>query len=215
MRSANRFAITSNWPSGSIRRAQEPKYRTYLTGFQATNDGPPRSRPRTRSRKATAYTVLKQAGEAGELPAAYASPRQGDGDRSHSAGWQIQQISYVGNFNFNWMTNYIYADDAAPVFPKGTIIHVTAWHDNTRPTRTTRIRASGLDTAIGRSMRWRMRGSTSPTSATTTTSSGPPRTSGKFFPVVARRTNSGQRAMEKGRPFGAAFFAPFPPDSPQ
>ena len=40
-------------------------------------------------------------------------------------------VSYVGNFNFNWMTNYIYADDAAPVFPKGTVIHVTAWNDNT------------------------------------------------------------------------------------
>ena len=42
-----------------------------------------------------------------------------------------QVVSYVGNFNFNWMTNYIYADDAAPVFPKGTMIHVTAWYDNT------------------------------------------------------------------------------------
>ena len=30
------------------------------------------------------------------------------------------------------MTNYIYADDAAPVFPKGTVIHVSAWYDNTR-----------------------------------------------------------------------------------
>ncbi|MGC4082498.1 MAG: hypothetical protein QM736_10415 [Vicinamibacterales bacterium] len=29
------------------------------------------------------------------------------------------------------MTNYIYADDAAPVFPKGTIIHIIAWYDNT------------------------------------------------------------------------------------
>ena len=36
-----------------------------------------------------------------------------------------QVISYVDNFNFNWMTNYIYADDAAPAFPKGTVIHVT------------------------------------------------------------------------------------------
>jgi hypothetical protein len=43
-----------------------------------------------------------------------------------------QVVSYVGNFNFNWMTNYIYADDAAPEFPKGTIIKVTSWHDNTR-----------------------------------------------------------------------------------
>ena len=45
---------------------------------------------------------------------------------------RTQIISYVGNFNFNWMTNYIYADDAAPVLPKGTIIHVVAWHDNTK-----------------------------------------------------------------------------------
>jgi hypothetical protein len=43
-----------------------------------------------------------------------------------------QIVSYVGRFNFNWMTNYIYTDDASPVFPKGTVIHVTAWHDNTR-----------------------------------------------------------------------------------
>jgi hypothetical protein len=43
-----------------------------------------------------------------------------------------QVLSYVGNFNFNWMTNYIYDDDAAPLLPKGTVIHVTAWYDNTK-----------------------------------------------------------------------------------
>jgi hypothetical protein len=43
-----------------------------------------------------------------------------------------QMLSYVNNFNFNWMNNYIYADDTAPVLPKGTVLHVTAWHDNTR-----------------------------------------------------------------------------------
>jgi hypothetical protein len=42
-----------------------------------------------------------------------------------------QILSYVDHFNFNWMINYIYADEAAPVLPKGTIIHVRAWHDNT------------------------------------------------------------------------------------
>jgi hypothetical protein len=30
------------------------------------------------------------------------------------------------------MTNYIYADDAVPVLPRGTIVRVTAWYDNTR-----------------------------------------------------------------------------------
>jgi hypothetical protein len=42
-----------------------------------------------------------------------------------------QIIGSVSDFNFNWMTNYIFADDAAPAFPKGTVIHVTAWYDNT------------------------------------------------------------------------------------
>jgi len=43
----------------------------------------------------------------------------------------VQVLSYVSNFNFNWMTNYIYADEAAPLLPKGTALRVTAWHDNT------------------------------------------------------------------------------------
>jgi hypothetical protein len=43
----------------------------------------------------------------------------------------VKTLSYVNNFNFNWMNSYVYADDAAPVLPKGTIINVIAWHDNT------------------------------------------------------------------------------------
>jgi hypothetical protein len=44
---------------------------------------------------------------------------------------QKQVISMVSDFNFNWMTTYVYADDVAPLLPKGTILKVTAWHDNT------------------------------------------------------------------------------------
>ena len=29
------------------------------------------------------------------------------------------------------MTTVVYADDAAPLLPKGTLLRVTAWHDNT------------------------------------------------------------------------------------
>ncbi len=43
----------------------------------------------------------------------------------------VQMLSYVDRFDFNWMNNYIYADDAAPVLPKGTMLHITAWYDNT------------------------------------------------------------------------------------
>jgi len=42
-----------------------------------------------------------------------------------------QVLSYVNDFNFNWHNSYVYADDVAPLLPKGTILVVTAWHDNT------------------------------------------------------------------------------------
>jgi hypothetical protein len=44
---------------------------------------------------------------------------------------QTQILSYVNNFNFNWHNNYVYADDVAPLLPKGTILRVTSWYDNT------------------------------------------------------------------------------------
>jgi hypothetical protein len=40
-------------------------------------------------------------------------------------------LSHVDNFNFNWHNSYYYEDDAAPLLPKGTILRITAWHDNT------------------------------------------------------------------------------------
>ncbi len=40
-------------------------------------------------------------------------------------------LSQVANFQWNWHVNYIYADHAAPLLPAGTIIVITAWHDNT------------------------------------------------------------------------------------
>jgi hypothetical protein len=44
---------------------------------------------------------------------------------------QTVMLSHVANFNFNWHNSYIYADDAAPLLPKGTVLKVTSWHDNT------------------------------------------------------------------------------------
>jgi hypothetical protein len=40
-------------------------------------------------------------------------------------------LSAVNKFQWNWHVNYIYADDAAPLLPKGTVLVFTAWHDNT------------------------------------------------------------------------------------
>jgi hypothetical protein len=113
---------------------RKPAYRTFLTAFPATLgsaaaghlDIPPNSIAETEG-----YTALRAParlenfqphmhlrGKAMLLEAILP-----DGSR--------RTLSYVDHFSFNWMTNYIYADDAAPVLPKGTLIHVVAWHDNT------------------------------------------------------------------------------------
>jgi hypothetical protein len=48
---------------------------------------------------------------------------------------QSQILSHVADFNFNWHNSYVYADDATPLLPKGTILKITAWHDNTAANR--------------------------------------------------------------------------------
>jgi hypothetical protein len=35
------------------------------------------------------------------------------------------------SFRFNWHLNYVYSNDAAPLLPKGTVLHAIMWHDNT------------------------------------------------------------------------------------
>ena len=112
-------------------KGQEPSKRSYLIGFTGLRqreflDIPPNSVAYTEG-----FTALKEntmitnfqphfhlRGKAMKVEAI-----RPDGGR--------EIVSYVGNFNFNWMTNYIYDDDAAPIFPKGTIIQVSAWYDNT------------------------------------------------------------------------------------
>jgi hypothetical protein len=45
---------------------------------------------------------------------------------------QTIMLSHVNNFNFNWHNSYVYADEAAPLLPKGTLLKITSWYDNTR-----------------------------------------------------------------------------------
>jgi hypothetical protein len=42
----------------------------------------------------------------------------------------VQPINCVIGFNPNWQLVYNYTDDSAPLLPAGTILHVSAWHDN-------------------------------------------------------------------------------------
>jgi hypothetical protein len=114
------------------KKGEEPKKRSYLVGFTGIDrtkmlDIPPNSMAMTEG-----FTVLKEnalienfqphfhlRGKSMQVEAILP-----DGSR--------EVLSYVGNFNFNWMTNYIYDDDYAPLLPKGTVIHVSAWYDNTK-----------------------------------------------------------------------------------
>jgi mono/diheme cytochrome c family protein len=45
-------------------------------------------------------------------------------------GDKIQTLSCVSNFQFNWHIVYEYANDAQPLLPAGTVLHIVSWHDN-------------------------------------------------------------------------------------
>jgi hypothetical protein len=118
-------------------KGQEPKYRTYLTGFTGVSSnfaGKPGKMldiaPNTLS-ETNGFTVLKQAARIDNFQPHMHLRGKAMAVEAILPDGTTQTLSYIGNFNFNWMTNYIYAEDAAPVLPRGTIIHVTAWHDNT------------------------------------------------------------------------------------
>jgi hypothetical protein len=48
---------------------------------------------------------------------------------------RTQILSSVDHFDFNWHINYVYADDAAPLLPAGTVLHLIGIHDNTAANR--------------------------------------------------------------------------------
>lgn len=123
-------------------KGQEPKYRTYLTPFEALRGFASSAGSRVRSGwnidippnstiASDNYTVLKHAAILENFQPHMHLRGKAMAVEAILPDGTAQTVSYVGNFNFNWMVNYIYADDAAPAFPKGTAIHVTAWYDNT------------------------------------------------------------------------------------
>jgi hypothetical protein len=48
---------------------------------------------------------------------------------------RTQILSSVDHFDFNWHINYVYADEAAPLLPAGTVLHLIGIHDNTTANR--------------------------------------------------------------------------------
>ena len=111
-------------------KGQEPKYRQVLHLMGATNaagvDVPPNSVKQTEG-----FFVMRENGRVESFqPHMHLRGKAMEMTAILPTG-QVQVLSKVSDFNFNWMTSYFYSDDSAPLLPKGTIIKVTAWHDNT------------------------------------------------------------------------------------
>jgi hypothetical protein len=111
-------------------KGQEPKFRQVLHLMGATNsagvDIPPNTLKATQG-----FFVLKENARIESFqPHMHLRGKAMSMEAILPSG-QVSMLSYVDHFNFNWHNSYVYADDAAPLLPKGTIIKVTAWHDNT------------------------------------------------------------------------------------
>jgi len=111
-------------------KGQEPKYRQVLHLMGATNAAGVDIAPNT-VKQTEGFFVMKENGRVESFqPHMHLRGKAMEMTAILPTG-QVQVLSKVSDFNFNWMTSYFYADDSAPLLPKGTILKVTAWHDNT------------------------------------------------------------------------------------
>ena len=114
-------------------KGQEPKYRQTLGLFHAINGG---SRgldipPNTLTTHQGVF-VMKKAGRIENFQPHMHLRGKGMMMEAILPSGQTQVLSLVSNYQFNWHNNYIYADDVAPLLPKGTVLRFTSWHDNTK-----------------------------------------------------------------------------------
>jgi hypothetical protein len=110
-------------------KGQEPKYRTSLALVPAAI-GEMDLRPNTVG-MVQGETPLRQAARIESFQAHMHLRGKAMMVEAILPSGETQVLSKVSDFNFNWHTSYVYAADAAPLLPKGTILRVTAWHDNT------------------------------------------------------------------------------------
>ena len=111
---------------------QEPKHREVLALFNTFYGGnraldiPPNQVTTTES-----FVTLRQNARIENFQAHLHLRGKGMSMEAIYADGRREMLSQISDFNFNWHTMYIYADDAAPLLPKGTILHFLTWYDNT------------------------------------------------------------------------------------
>jgi hypothetical protein len=114
-------------------KGQEPKYRQTLAALQSVAGGsrnidiPPNSTFVSQN-----FVPMRRAGRVESFqPHMHLRGKAMSMEAILPTGQTIM-LSHVNNFNFNWHNSYVYADDAAPLLPKGTILKITSWYDNTK-----------------------------------------------------------------------------------
>jgi hypothetical protein len=113
-------------------KGEEPKYRQVLALFSGVTEGnrnldiPPNAVVVNQN-----FHVMKQAGRVENFQPHMHLRGKAMAMEAILPNGTTQMLSYVNDFQFNWHVNYVYAEDAAPLLPKGTILRITAWHDNT------------------------------------------------------------------------------------
>jgi hypothetical protein len=111
-------------------KGQEPKYRQHLLRMGNTGTGAIDIPPNT-VKASESFVPLRQAARVESFqPHMHLRGKAMSLEAILPSGRTVI-LSHVDNFTFNWHTSYVYADDAAPLLPKGTVMKITAWHDNT------------------------------------------------------------------------------------
>jgi hypothetical protein len=113
------------YPKGFV-----PKHRTILRMFDVSRgselDIPPGAKTITQN----FYTLQAPARIENFQPHMHMRGRMMSMEAIYPDGHR-EMLSMVNNFQWNWHVNYVYAEDVAPLLPKGTTLVFTAWHDNT------------------------------------------------------------------------------------
>jgi hypothetical protein len=131
-------AITDNVELGIYfyPKGQEPKYRQSLSILSSIGGGsrnidiPPNS-----TFMSQAFHVMRNPGRVENFQPHMHLRGKAMSMEAILPNGTTMMLSHVNNFNFNWHNNYLYADDAAPLLPKGTILRITSWYDNTTANR--------------------------------------------------------------------------------
>jgi hypothetical protein len=117
-------------------KGQEPKHREVLALFSTISGGnraldlPPNQVTTTEN-----FAMLKENARIENFQAHMHLRGKGMSMEAIYPDGRREMLSQVTDFNFNWHNMYIYADDAAPLLPKGTMLHFVSWWDNTANNR--------------------------------------------------------------------------------